>query len=277
MSTNTTTANSRYDCEEPSVEQLKELVVTQAERIDELEERIDEIEDDDEQPGDGNKRIYKLEEQIDELATSVGEQLEDGDKRITEVEEEIDELTNTVDEQPDFEIEDGSDPIGSLTVDGAPLGRAIQSKASKTDVEQVIESVGSSSQTDETTRQEPDTTPIEQLSLADDVTDVTDSVSVERAVSLFRNLPKWGKKTPKGICLRPKDNPLQLLETDRNESLAWKQYYRAAKVLERLSKGAVTFFDSDRHGKMIVLHEQSDVYERLTNGTLTLSSARQTT
>lgn len=227
MSTNTTTVNSRYDCEEPSVEQLKELVVTQAERIDELEERIDEIEDDD--------------------------------------------------EQPDFEIEDGSDPIGSLTVDGAPLGRAIQSKASKTDVEQAIESVGSSAQTDETTRQEPDTTPIEQLSLADDVTDVTDSVSVERAVSLFRNLSKWGKKTPKGICLRPKDNPLQLLETDRNESLAWKQYYRAATVLERLSKGAVTFFDSDRHGKMIVLHEQSDVYERLTNGTLTLSSARRTT
>jgi hypothetical protein len=93
-------------------------------------------------------------------------------------------------------------------------------------------------------------------------------------VSLFRNLPKWGAKTPKGICLRPKDNPLQLLEADRDESLAWKQYYRAAKVLERLSKGAVTFFDSDRHGKMIVLHEQSDIYERVVNGRLTPSSEK---
>ncbi|WP_133305068.1 hypothetical protein [Halonotius pteroides] len=50
---------------------------------------------------------------------------------------------------------------------------------------------------------------------------------------------------PKGYCLRPKDNPKQLLEADRDENLAWKQYYRAAEALEGLSEGAVTFFDSD--------------------------------
>jgi TolA-binding protein len=115
-------------------------------------------------------------------------------------------------------------------------------------------------------------TPIEQLSKANDVSEVTDSPTVQRAVSLFKNLPQWGSKTPKGIVLKPADNPLSLLEADRDESLAWKQYYRAAEALEQLSEGSVTFFDSDRHGKMIVLHKQSDAYERVVNGSLSSSS-----
>jgi len=93
-------------------------------------------------------------------------------------------------------------------------------------------------------------------------------------VSLFKNLPNWGSKTPKGIVLKPADNPLSLLEADREENLAWKQYYRAAEALEQLSEGSVTFFDSDRHGKMIVLHEQSETYERIVSDQLTPSSVQ---
>lgn len=125
--------------------------------------------------------------------------------------------------------------------------------------------------------QQHELTPIEQLSRSDDVSDVTDSPTVERAVSLFKNLSDWGSRTPKGIVLKPADNPLRLLEADRDESLAWKQYYRAAEALERLSEGSVTFFDSDRHGKMLVLHKQSETYERVVKGTLTPSSADATT
>jgi hypothetical protein len=68
-----------------------------------------------------------------------------------------------------------------------------------------------------------------------------------------------------------------LLAAARDESLCWKQYYRAAQTLESLSKGAITFFDSDRHGKMLVLHEQSELHDRVTNGTLSMSSAGVTT
>jgi hypothetical protein len=241
MSTDTTTANSRYDCAENST---RETVQTFVETV------TDALADAGADAG--------LVEEVEDVGA--------------EVVEEVGELADTVDQQPEIEVEDEDDPLGSVTVDGAPLGRAIKSKPSRTDVEDMIEDVTPTPDSGETTRQEHDTTPIERLAIADDVENVTDSVSVERAVSLFRNLPNWGVKTPKGICLRPKDNPLQLLETDRDESLAWKQYYRAAKVLERLSKGAVTFFDSDRHGKMIVLHGQSDVYERVVNGRLTPSS-----
>jgi hypothetical protein len=115
-------------------------------------------------------------------------------------------------------------------------------------------------------------TPIEQLSRADDVSDVTNSPTVERAVALFKNIADWGSKTPKGIVLKPADNPLRLLEADQDGSLAWKQYYRAAETLEQLSHGSVTFFDSDKHGKMLCLHEQSETFERVVNGSLTASS-----
>lgn len=128
------------------------------------------------------------------------------------------------------------------------------------------------SETADPTIQADETTPIEELSQSDDIETVTDSASVKRAVSLFENLPEWGQKAPKGIVLRPDDNPLSLLSAARDESLCWKQYYRAAQTLERLSKGAITFFDSDRHGKMLVLHEQSALHDRVTDGTLSVSS-----
>ena len=213
-----------------------------------------------------------VEDEGDQMASTVGRHVDELTNTVRDQQETIDELQDDLKDRPTVDVEDEGDPLGSLTVDGAPVGRAITSKPSRTDVEDMIEDVTPTPDDAETTIQEHDATPIERLAVADDVEEVTDSVSVERAVSLFQNLSKWGAKTPKGICLRPADNPLQLLEADRDESLAWKQYYRAAKVLERLSKGAVTFFDSDRHGKMIVLHEQSDVYERVVNGGLTASS-----
>jgi hypothetical protein len=129
----------------------------------------------------------------------------------------------------------------------------------------------------ETTIQADDLTPVERLTQSDDPGEVTDSPTVERAVSLFRNLPQWGSRTPKGIVLKPADNPLSLLEADRDESLAWKQYYRAAEALEQLSQGSVTFVDSDRHGKMIVFHQQSDAFERAVKGSLSPSSAEAST
>lgn len=248
MNTNTAGANSPYD--DSIAETVNSFVETVTSALQSTDADTDAVE--------------AVETKGKELANTVEE-------TISQQQETINELEQTVEEQPDFEVTDDSDPIGSITVDGAPLGRAIQSKASKTDVEQVIDDVEGrgSNDTDDST---DEYTPIEQLSQSDDLSEVTDSVSVERAVSLFTNLPKWGKKTPKGIVLRPADNPLSLLEADRDESLAWRQYYRAAKALERLSRGAVTFVDSDRHGKMLVLHEQSDVYERLVDGTLTPSS-----
>jgi uncharacterized coiled-coil protein SlyX len=107
-------------------------------------------------------------------------------------------------------------------------------------------------------------TPVERLSASGDSTDVATNVtaSVRRAVTLFENLPDWGSSTPKGRVLKPSDRPKQLLEAACDESLAWTQYYRAAEALERLSKGGVTFFDHQKHGKTVVLHDGTDVHDR---------------
>ena len=186
----------------------------------------------------------------------------------------IDELSERVD-QLESKVEDNTDQI-----DEERERRSAEIEGCHNRISEVENTVEEADINDEnptpegptTTIQPDDLTPIEQLSQADDIDEVTDSQSVRRAVSLFKNLSDWGSRTPKGIVLKPADNPLKLLEADQDESLCWKQYYRAAEALERLSEGSVTFFDSDRHGKMICLHEQSEAFDRVANGELTPSS-----
>ncbi len=140
-----------------------------------------------------------------------------------------------------------------------------------TDAEDRLDDLEKGDITDETPTSEADKnastqslTPIERLSESGDHADVAANVtaSVRRAVTLFENLPDWGQSTPKGRVLKPADRPKQLLEAATDESLAWTQYYRAAEALERLSKGAVTFFDHQKHGKTVVLHEGTAVHDR---------------
>jgi hypothetical protein len=181
--------------------------------------------------------------------------------------------TNTVDQK----ASDNSDELDELEqdLDDEKDKRSAEIEGCHnriSNVEQDIDDAHPCPQADDTTIQADDLTPIEQLSQADDIEEVTDSKSVQRAVSIFKNIDDWGNKTPKGIILKPADNPLSLLEADQDESLAWKQYYRAAEALEQLSHGSVTFFHSDKHGKMICLHEQSEAYQRVVQGTLTTTT-----
>lgn len=201
-------------------------------------------------------------EEMADLVEKTAQQVEQNTERVADNADEIEELHEQV-ESNDNKIEDEKDRRGS-EIEGCHN----RISGLESDIEESTPTSGAR----ETTTRQSDLTPIEQLSRADDPGEVTDSPTVKRAVSLFTNLPSWGSKTPKGFVLKPADNPLSLLEADREENLAWKQYYRAAEALEQLSEGSVTFFDSDRHGKMIVLHEQSETYERVNSGALTPSS-----
>lgn len=193
---------------------------------------------------------------------SIAEILTSFEQRIQQLEDE--------NEQQQQQIQQLEDELEAERQQRGKDDCAIKSRVS--DLEDDIEADTPTPDTGETPTRKADLTPIEQLSQADDVAEVTESASVKRAVSLFTNLAQWGSKTPKGFVLKPADNPLSLLEADSDESLCWKQYYRAAKTLEKMSKGAVTFFDSDRHGKMLVLHKQSETYSRMVNGSLSSSS-----
>ena len=220
------------------------------------------------------ERLATLEERIDELE----EENQRKDEKIDELEEELEN-------RPTIEY-DESDPLGTLEIDGIPLGRVIKSKASDSDVEYVEEEVeeiksdleggsptakggGSTAESDVSAEE---LTEVEKLAAAGDPDDLTDIVEKQRAITLFKNLTSWGRKAPKGYVLTASDNPKKLLEADRDENLCWKQYNRAARRLESMSEGAVTFVSPDKKGKRLILHESSDVYDRSTNGTLSVST-----
>lgn len=75
--------------------------------------------------------------------------------------------------------------------------------------------------------------PIERLSkFGEDSTVIADvTASVKRAKAIFQHFHSWASKTPTGYVV--KDNLKQLLETATEESLAWKQVYRACRALEK--------------------------------------------
>lgn len=259
----------RVDRLEAEREQEKREKEQLRNEVKELRDRLETIEDS--QP---DTEIDQTQDRGDELECQI--------KRLVKENAQLKQRVADLETQPDISIGNENDPIGSLEVGNAPIGKVLTAKADKSDVEWCEEEIeeleagldtsNPTPEAGETPLQASDLTPIEQLSRADDVSEVTDSPTVERAVALFKNIADWGSKTPKGIVLKPADNPLRLLEADQDESLAWKQYYRAAETLEQLSHGSVTFFDSDKHGKMLCLHERSETFERVVNGSLTASS-----
>lgn len=262
-------------------QELKNRVVTQNEQLreqnkelqaenKELHSRIDDLE---EQNGQLEKENEELQDRVTDL--------EDHKEQLQETNEDLGDRVEELEAQPDIDIDpDEKEPLTTLTVEGLPVGRRIAGSISEYDWEAELrpqleaELRESTESPDRPTTPADELTHIEKISRAagDDISSVTDSVAARRAVALWRNLPRWGSKTPKGYCLRPKDNPKRLLEADQGEDLAWKQYYRAAEALESLSEGAVTFFDSDKHGKMLVLHEQSEAFDRV-RASLTASTA----
>jgi Skp family chaperone for outer membrane proteins len=138
--------------------------------------------------------------------------------------------------------------------DGLLLDDIIDLEQQLADVEAGSAGSKGGGDTDETTMQRTDMTPIERVSemnVEDTGIDVTPSI--ERAVSIFDHWREWSNKTPKGRVL--KSGLKNLLRTATGESLAWRQVYRAAEALEELSKGRIEFIDHRKHGKMLVESE----------------------
>jgi TolA-binding protein len=205
---------------------LTTIVSELVERVDHLEGRVSDLEQEnadlEQENADLEQDKADLEDRVADLEAETARERAEDRQRLTDAEDRLDDL------------EEGETPTSDPTPEA-----------------------------DKNASTEP-LTPIERLSESGDHTDVATNVtaSVRRAVELFENLPDWGSSTPKGRVVKPADRPKQLLEAATDESLAWTQYYRAAEALERLSKGAVTFFDHQKHGKTVVLHDGTDVHDR---------------
>jgi|APHM01.1.fsa_nt_gi hypothetical protein len=204
-------------------------------------------------------------EQLVEAITSVATEVADLRETVECQEQTIEEQQATIDDLRDT-VDDQQEIIDDLEEERAETRRQIAT--TRQDLTEVRKTVSEQADpTPDTDRQES-LTPLERL-IDGDRDDVAQHVtpSINRAATLLENLTDWGTQTPKGVTLKPADNPKTLLEAACDESLAWQQYYRAAEALELLTKGAVAFFDHDHHGKLVVLHEDSAVYNRLTNAT----------
>jgi uncharacterized coiled-coil protein SlyX len=260
------------DSESVNINQLVSRVERLEQKVDEQQSTIDEQQ----------STIQNQQETIDEQQNEIDELRDE----LTEHQETINDQQSTIQNQQET-IDEQQNEIDELRSELIEHQERSVRKIAETmkDVNQLQESLEGDSNgitptpTDgRTTIQEQNLKPIEQISRADNenLDEVIDSPSVRRAVSLFKNIADWGSQTPKGIVLKSSDNPLSLLSADMDESLCWKQYYRAAEALESLSEGALTFFNSKKHGKMLVLHQKSEVYDRMKNGALTMSSAGTT-
>jgi isocitrate lyase len=106
-------------------------------------------------------------------------------------------------------------------------------------------------ESDESATRDESMTPMEQVIHAGEegvVFDVT--ASVRRAKAIAEHFCQWAKKTPNGLVI--KDGLKTLVETATGERLFWKQIERAGHALEKLTKGAVQFTKTRRHGWTLV-------------------------
>ncbi|MFC4990592.1 hypothetical protein [Saliphagus infecundisoli] len=209
----------------PSVAQLLQHLIT---TVDALNQRVDEQ----------DNRISDLEEENQQLRERDAEQ----DERINDLEEATDEQ---------------SEEIHLLRREAQELRKELatyreENEKDKASIRQRVNEIEEDqSNSDSDSAHNEDLTPIERISLlgAED-TGLHVTQSVERAVTIYENFDQWAHRTPKGLVL--KDGLRTLLQTARDETLAWKQVNRAANALEELSKGAIEFKKHRRHGNILV-------------------------
>jgi FtsZ-binding cell division protein ZapB len=163
-------------------------IKTRLAELEELRERVDEVE----------AENRELRERVDEV--------EAANEDLQEENEELRERVTALEEQPEFDVLDKSDPLGSLTVDGAPLGRVINRKVSKgdfkTELNELEARLGdvtpSSPETDKSASQtsyEPET-PLEQIvGLPESMVQEQLTANQDRARFIARDIREYGTRT----------------------------------------------------------------------------------
>lgn len=116
-----------------------------------------------------------------------------------------------------------------------------------------------------TTTDDASSLPIEQLSgLSDDDRFTSLNPAEERAITLWENLPDWGKYNSSADRLTIKnDRHLheKLNEAREDDRIAeWNQRDRMLRAAERLSKGTAEHRETNRHGWVLVVEQPGTVW-----------------
>lgn len=225
-----------------------------------------------------DERVADLEETAEEMRTDIARL----DDEVGAVREEFDSLRRTTERdlsEVGEDIEELEEEVEDLDQKWyKTLQDVIDVEFRLDDLEDWQESVDGDDLADSGQPRLTDLTSLERMELLG-VEQVLDShqgkETAERALTIAEHLEEWGEKTPKGLVLRCSDhNLLNLLRAEHNNpSLEWKQAHRACRKIVAETKGAVVFLDRKRHGRVLCLHEDTDLYERVTNGSSPLTAS----
>lgn len=191
---------------------------------------------------DVRSQISEMAERIDELESEV-ETLRD----------ERDALRAKVESQSDrIEIRGNSHEMSNLWIDDLPVGPALELRRDEIDeLATRVDELETEPAPDPEDTVEDDWTLAEKA-LAVGPDEVLNSASEKRAITILEHFGAWSSKTPGGnrVVRTGADKLKSLLETERDESLSWKQVYRSCEKLEILTEGHVEFVD-ERSKKLV--------------------------
>ena len=255
MSSNATTAQSRFDSTECNPKETIETFVSTV---------TDALAD-----AGANEEVV---EEVADAGADVVEEVGELADTVDEVQEDVDDVTETVDQQPEIDVEDEGDPLGSVTIDGAPLGRALKSKASHGDVEERVEDAiakidateGGSEDATPTPRagEKGVQTPLERVcglpehSVADNLTS-----NQERARFVAQGIRDYGRRVPAGIGIRSSE--IRRVLSASEESTIHTQ--TVARVMDFLCElgGDDVQLKTTRSGERTVVFDE-EIVDRIT-------------
>jgi hypothetical protein len=147
----------------------------------------------------------------EELRQEFEQELAEKNKRINELEERVEELES----EPSLEINNESDPIKSLRVEGAPIGRAIESKPGETDVEDKLDELKTDLEASNPTPDAEETgspdlyqpeTPIEQVvTMPEEMAVDQLTANQERARFIATDVRDYAESVPAGWAITSTD------------------------------------------------------------------------
>jgi len=147
------------------------------------------------------------------------------------------------------------------------LSRELASERARvTELENEVETLRSEStstdESDESTSRDDSMTPMERLMrFGEDSIVGRATESVERAMAIAENFPRWASKTPNGLVIS--DGLKNLVETATGERLFWKQIERACLALAKFTKGAIGFKNHSEKGWMLIAQPDDHKYRSL--------------
>lgn len=247
-------------------------------RLSRLEEIVEDLRSENESLQEEKQR---LESEVTELQSRVGEvetELRNNRDNIESNRDSIESNRDDIESDSDSETEtelvatDGgvrTAPIEwrgdgkhmeNLWIDDVPVGKAVENVRGRVDdVQSEVEEIHDGGVAEEDSTQnslDEDASPIERL---DRNEDLAESASDVRALSIYRHIDEWSRKTPNGRIIRTgQENLKNLLDASLpdDDVSSWKQVYRACEALEDLSDGHVDFREVNG-SKALVIDDDS--------------------